>query len=376
MSTSKRRSDGAGSVYQRADGRWVAQVRIHDEHTGQSRKVRRYASNRDAARELLKDLKVAQPQPAARGDMTVVEYLSHWAATSLPVSGRSPATVDNYRNMVRSPLTPTLGAVRLSRFTAAEAERWLARLDAFTKKDGRPLSASTKRTSYATLAAAMDVAVRDDLLPANPVRKVRRPSPTRQAVPVLSAEEVETLLDVSQGARVGGLVTFVAFTGVRLGEALSLRWTDVDLERGTALLQRGSLERQSTKTGTIRSVPLVPEVVTALRAERAWQAEHRLILGKGWADTGLVFTTALGTPVDPHNARRDLRALLKKAGLPTDRAWHTLRHSLATRLLNRGTPMPVVSAILGHSSIRTTVDVYGHHEPAVSADALAKALAQ
>jgi len=74
--------------------------------------------------------------------------------------------------------------------------------------------------------------------------------------------------------------------------------------------------------------------------------------------------------------RRTLRLLLEHAGLPQDRQWHTMRHSLATRLLNRGVPMPVVSQIIGHASIRTTVDIYGHAEPAISARALQEILAR
>jgi integrase len=378
MPRPKKRSDGTGSVFQRGDGRWVAQVRVWDEHAGTSKQVRRYASSRDAARDLLAQLRAAGDAPTRRPEtLTVVDYLQSWSDTTLPVSGRAPATVRQYRDLIRSPLKPTLGKVRLSRFTPAEAERWLGRLDKHRKRNGEPLSASTKRNTFAVLSAALATAVRDGLIREHPLRDVTRPRHQQVQVPVLSATQVETLLAAAKGQRIEPLLTFVAMTGVRLGEALSLRWVDVDLDAATARIVRGSLDRKSTKTGAKRAVPLVPDVVDQLRAQKVWQAEHRLLMGKGWADRqGLVFTTAIGTPVDPHNARRDLRVLLVAAGLPTDRPWHTLRHSLATRLLNRGTPMPVVSAILGHASIRTTVDCYGHAEPAISAAALAAAMAQ
>ena len=194
--------------------------------------------------------------------------------------------------------------------------------------------------------------------------------------PVMTAEEVDALLDAAVGTHFESLIVLVANTGCRIGEALALRWSDVDLDKSTATIRRASITSSSTKTAAgVRTVPLLPEVVAALKVRRSQQRADRLKMGPGWADTeGLIFTTGVGTPVDAHNARRNLRSVLKAAGLPQDRPWHTMRHSLATRLLNRGVPMPVVASILGHASIRTTVDIYGHAEPAINADALAEVM--
>ncbi len=161
---------------------------------------------------------------------------------------------------------------------------------------------------------------------------------------------------------------FIGLTGCRLGEALGLQWDDVDLARATATTDR-------TKTGQVRTVPLVPEVVDALKLRRMVERTDKLAMGSGWQDgTQLVFTTHEGRPMDPHNARRDFKAMLKRHDLSTVRPFHSLRHGLATRLLQRGIPMHVVSAILGHSSIKLTVDTYGHVEPVMHADELAEAL--
>ena len=192
----------------------------------------------------------------------------------------------------------------------------------------------------------------------------------------MTAAEVDQLLAAAHGTHHEPLIVFVANTGCRIGEALALRWDDVDLDNSTATIRRSSTTSETTKTAAgVRTVPLLPEVVAALKARRSQQRADRLKMGPGWADAeGLVFTTGAGTPVDAHNARRSLRLVLRKAGLPTDRPWHTMRHSLATRLLNRGVPMPVVAQILGHASIRTTVDTYGHAEPAINAEALAQVM--
>ena len=389
----KERRHGQGTYFKSSQG-WVAQVRVYDEFTGKSKQIRRRARNRDHAREVLKELLDDPTVKNANPGTTVADYLDIWARDSLPVSGVKDSTAQTYRNLIHSPLKPTLGRARLDTFTGQEAERWLQRLDKFRKRDRTPratkanpdpkpipgghLSQSTKRQAFAVLSLALRTAARDGLIDSNPLEDVRRPRKTRAEVPVMTADEVEAMLKAARGTYYEPLIVFVANTGCRLGEALSLRWKDVNLTGATATITRGSLTDASTKTAAgVRTVPLVSDVVEALKARQSQQRRDRLKCGPGWKDTeGLVFTTGEGTPVDGHNARRTLRLVLKAAGLPQDRPWHTMRHSLATRLLNRGVPMPVVSQIIGHASIRTTVDIYGHAEAAISAEALAAVLTQ
>lgn len=386
----KERRDGTGSYFRTSQG-WVAQVRYFDPVTGKSRQVRRRARSRDHARELLKELQSGTRQ-SANGTITVADYLDLWEAETLPTSGVAESTMAQYRNIIRTPLKPTLGKMPLQDFTPREAERWVARLDKArtkahtprpTKADpdpkevpGRLLAQSTKRTAYAVLKLALDTAVRDRLIAENPLSEIRRPRKAATVVPVMSAAEVEALLDAAKGTHFEALIVFVANTGCRIGEALALRWSDVDLDNSTATIRRSSINSTTTKTAAgVRTVPLLPEVVAALKVRRSQQRADRLKMGPGWQDRqDLIFTTGSGTPVDAHNARRNLRSVLKAAGLPQDRPWHTMRHSLATRLLNRGVAMPVVAAILGHASIRTTVDIYGHAEPAINAEALAEVM--
>ncbi len=158
-------------------------------------------------------------------------------------------------------------------------------------------------------------------------------------------------------------------TGLRRGEALGLRWSDVDLDAGRLVVTRqlkregGTLVTADTKTARIRraldlSAPMV-EALRALRAHRARQAAERLALGAAWRDSGYVFTTSLGTPVDPRNCYREFRGICEDAGLGR---WHPheLRHSAASLMLAQGVKPQDVSELLGHSLIRMTADVYGH----------------
>jgi integrase len=155
-------------------------------------------------------------------------------------------------------------------------------------------------------------------------------------------------------------------TGLRRGEALGLRWEDVDLKKGVVVVRRqlqrvgGELVANDVKTTkSRRAVNIAPPVVTMLRARKAAQAKDRLACREAWEETGYVFTTQIGTPLDPRNIQRDFQTICTKAGLGK---WHPheLRHSAASLMLAAGVPLQVVSDVLGHSSIRMTADVYGH----------------
>lgn len=377
MSSTKRR-DGSGSVYQRADGRWVAQARYYDPVAGRSVKRRRYAATRDKARQLLASMQ-AEPNPAALpsdAHIPVAEYVASWIEHTLPVTGLAPKTIEGYALDLRAYAIPTLGRITLAEFSPSQAERWVARLGKHQRRDGHgPIAISTQRGTFNALHKALNTAVRDRIIPENPLDKVARPKGRGKPVPHADADHVVRVLAAADGKRIEPLLYLVALTGMRVGEALALRWTDVDLKAGTATIRRGSLTREATKNERVRTVTLLPEVVEHLAALRRRQREDRLAMGAGWHDRdGLVFTTGTGMPLDYRNAHHELVRVLKAAGLATARPWHTLRHGLATRLLERGLPMPVVSSMLGHSSIKVTVDLYGHVNPAVPADVLAAAL--
>lgn len=377
-----------GSVYQRADGKWVAQLRLD------GRKVRRYASSEAAATALLRDMRQAPPTitPANVRGVTVTDYLREWLDRSLPHQGLADSTQDMYRDIARSAVIPSLGTARLATFTPSAAEAWLRRLDKVTTRPrtprptkanphpkpvpGRPLASSTKRIAYNALTKALDTAVRDKLIDDNPLRAVKRPAPGRTKVPVVEPDQAERALQAAEGKSIATLLWVVTWTGARLGEALALRWEDVDLKRATATIRAGAVGSDRTKTAhSVRTVTLIPEVVERLRAWRKHQNADRLAMGPGWANAeGYVFVTGTGQPMDAHNCRRDLQAVLRAEGLPTARPWHSLRHGLAMRLLQQGMPVEVVSAMLGHSSIRVTVDTYGHVNPAVDQDTLVKVL--
>jgi integrase len=164
--------------------------------------------------------------------------------------------------------------------------------------------------------------------------------------------------------------------GLRMGEALGLKWTDIDLDAGTLRVNRQiqRMRRDGDKSGTLvfsepknasrRTVDLPQRAVEALGSHRTRQLEEKL-RATHYEDSGLVFATGKGTPLDAQNiVNRHFKPLLKRASLP-DIRWHDLRHTYATLLLCRGTHPTYVQKSLGHASVQLTLDRYSHWMPSM-----------
>ncbi len=194
----------------------------------------------------------------------------------------------------------------------------------------------------------------------------RSPKVPRGEGRTLSPEQARRFLDVLQGHRNEALYALMLSTGLRRGEALGLKWTDLDEAEGVLRVTRqlrradAGLVIVDTKTAlSRRGVNLAPPMIELLRARRTVQRVEFEALGRVCADSDFIFTTSTGTPLDPRNLLREFKGLCMKAGLG-DWHVHELRHSAASLMLAQGVPLQVVSRVLGHASIRMTADVYGH----------------
>ena len=232
----------------------------------------------------------------------------------------------------------------------------------------------------------------------NAARLVQVPTPQAKRVEPLDVDEACRLLAAAKDDRLYALWAVVIGVGLRRGEALALRWQDVDLDEGwlrvEQTLQRvgRSLQFGTPKTAlSNRKIPLPAVCVSALRAHQARQARERAALGSAWTESGLVFPTTIGTPMEPGNLRRDLRAVCSRAevgghwvsegtdssGRPRKR-WvqrlriHDLRHTCASLLLAQGVSARVVMEILGHSRISLTMNTYTHVLPVLYDEAATK----
>ncbi len=228
------------------------------------------------------------------------------------------------------------------------------------------------------LSHALNQAVRWNMLPRNVAPLVKAPKAVKREMTVFTPEQARAFLDAVRGDRLEALYTVALALGLRQGEALGLTWADVDFDAGTITvkhqLQRiaGKLTLTEPKSRASRRTIQAPAVVLdALRQHRRRQLEERLALGGDWQDSGLVFTTAKGTPLDDSNLRRLFLAALRTAGLPRLR-FHDLRHSAASLLLAQGVPARMIMELLGHSQITLTLGTYSHILPQLSRETAEK----
>lgn len=358
------RGKGEGSIYQRSDGRWVAQVEAGRSPAGRRRYARAVRRTRQEAQAALRELqRNADAGVTPDRTSTVAAYLEWWLANVLPGTVRE-STAELYAKNIRLYVIPNVGTVRLAKLTPAHVMTMLRRLEA----DGKaPL---TRRHARAVLVKALGWAERTGMVTRNVAALVDGPRYAgTDAGDKMTATEAAAVITAASRHRLGALAVLVLRRGLRQGEALALRWSDVDLDSPPdgELTVRGTLKRRTghglyvdqpkTAAGQ-RTIPLGAELAAALAAHRKAQLEERLAAGGLWVDTGHVFTTARGLPVDPREASRYWGQWCDDAGVPR-RRFHAARHTCATLLLEQGVPLEVVSAILGHSSLAITMDVYG-----------------
>lgn len=376
-------SNGEGSIYKRIrDGKPAGYVGAfsYTDDTGQPKRQAVYGNTRTEVRDKLKAARERVDNGAAVRDSkrTVSDWMVHWRATTLAASDRKASTQELYANLSRRHLEAEgFGSIRLDKLKPSDIEGLVLALRARTKPGKvtnaepipspvRALSDATIRQVYTVLRAGLDGAVRDGLLARNPAAAVKRPGVVRRDAKHVEAGDVTKLLVCAEGLRYRSVLTLIAGTGMRRGEALALHWSDVDLE-ARVLAVRGTLGRVGgqliiTKPKSERSrrtVPLSAPLVAILRAQNSAQAAEREAAGDQWHEHGLVFATDLGTPVDPRNILRTVQIAAQKAGI-ADIGVHTLRHSAAVAWLEAGVHIKACADLLGHSSISVTGDIYGH----------------
>ncbi len=353
----KRRGHGEGSLYQRDDGSWRAMIDLgwHD-----GKRVRRSVSGK-TRREVVEKLTVirrrmeAGLQPTS-DRLTVGAYLDDWLDASR--STVRPSTWRRYAGMVRTHHAAHVGRVSLTKLTPGDVERMLRAMA------DNGLSARTCHHARAILRTALTRAVRHGLILRNAAGLAEPPHVEHREVEAWDAPQVRTFLENIRGHRLEALFTIAVVTGLRQGELLGLRWSDVDLAAGTLrvrhALQRvdGRLELVETKTPRSRRTLPLPEL--ALQALR--KVQDGPMIGTH------LFTTPRGGPLYGTAVYREFLDVTRAAGLPRIR-FHSLRHTAASLLLAQGTHPRVVMEMLGHSTIALTMNTYSHVIPALERDA-------
>lgn len=358
-----KRANREGTIRKRPNGTWEARVAYIDPITGHQIRFSFYGSTAKAVRAKLKEARsrIDSGAPVRDAKRPVADWLAQWRTTTLAASDRKETTKELYEGLCRRHLEPApFGELTLDRVTAADVERLI-----LTLRD-KKLAESTVRTVYTILRAALDGAVRDQLISRNPAALVKRPRVEAREAKYVPVESTKSLLEAAKGLRYYPAVLLIAATGIRRGEVAALQWDDVDLVAGEFVVRRtlgrvkGILVVTTPKTGKARrAIPLSPALVQLLKDHRVTQEQERGTAGSLWQDNGLVFPTETGTPVDPRNLLRTVQIAARKINA-NGVGVHSLRHSAAVAWLESGVHIKAVSDLLGHASIAITGDIYGH----------------
>jgi integrase len=358
----KRRTNGEGSVrYNPTKKLYEArfQVRLED---GTLKRYSFYGKTSKEALEKMREgqKRAEQDRPVVDAKLRLGDWLAEWSNNALELSERKQTTKDLYRTLMKHISGHTIAKKELSKVLPSHLNKFFSDLRA------GELSASTLRNLYAILSAVFKDAIRERKMSENPLLEVARPKRTKTEARYLTALEVRSILYNAQNLRYRTALQLIAGTGLRRGEALALRWQDVDLDsrllhvRATLARTNMGLNVTPPKTeSALRQIALADSLVEVLKFHRITQDQEKASGGNKYIDKGFLFATETGEPVDPRNLFRALVTASRKGGI-SGVGLHTLRHSAATTMLESGVPIHVVSRVLGHSGINITVDIYGH----------------
>jgi integrase len=358
-----RRGNAEGSIsYHKKSGLYMGRYTVQTP-TGSKRKTVYGKTRTEVAEKLTRAMADRDRGLVFEGDCEALEtYLERWLEDVVRDTVKENM-LENYTYLARRHIIPELGHTRMRDLKPEQVRRL------YRKKLDSGLSNRTVQLIHTTLRKALQQAVSDGILPRNVCEAVRPPWRVRKEMRPLTLEQARTFLEAAKGDRLQALYILAITTGLREGELLGLRWTDVDLEGGKLRVLRQltrtkkGLSFTVPKRGRTRVVRLTGTAGAALKAHKALQNEERLKAGSLWQDDDLVFTSTIGTPVDVGNLTyRSFRPLLKSAGLPQIRI-HDLRHTAATLMLGRGVHPKIVQEMLGHSTITQTMDTYSHVLP-------------
>jgi len=355
----------------RLKNKWYYEIELGKDHEGKRirKRGRGYKTKKDATKAMteVQEAYNRKGTYAEPSKMLYADYLDEWFEKKKKSIGDQTQVL--YESVIRVHIIPAIGSLPLNKLTPYHIEDLLHKLIS----DG--YAPETVRRIHAIINTSLAAAERLDLVVKNVASKVEKPKLPRRDLVVWEPEYVSQFLDkIKNRSRYSIAIYLAVMTGMRQGEILGLRWSDVDLDAGTISIQQtlrhdGKKLMSGAKTaGSIRSIAISQATIDLLKEHRKLILMERVELGSDYQNNDLVVCSEKGTPAFSTGIMKVWDRLLKENNAPRI-TFHDLRHTHASLLLKQGVHIKVVSERLGHSSVAITLDRYSHLLPNMQQEA-------
>ena len=379
----KRRGNGEGCIRKLKDGYWEARIQIGTQPNGKTKFKTFTRKTRKEVQDLLNEyiMKERNNQPDIACNQTVSKWLLSWFDSYVD-KNVAISTKVSYEGIINNHLITHIGHIKLNNLKKIDIEDMYNLLLTKGRADGKGgLHHKTVKNISLVLHKALDEAMRHEYIVKNPadiarVPAMRNTNSKKKEIKVLTREEGKALEDICVSDVYETVIKMTLYTGMRKGEVLGLKWTDIDYEKKAIIVKRQVSRlkdydpnakaktklgiQEYTKTKSSNRIICLPDKVML------WLEEHKRCVeankrrwGKAYNDLGMIFSREDGYYIDPDTLSDHYHKKLEEAGLKKY-TFHALRHTFATRALEANIPIKVVSEILGHASVQITMDTYSH----------------
>ena len=355
----KRRANGEGNIRKRKDGRWEGRYTAgRDPETGRAIYKNVLGRTQAEVKQKLKTVieESSSLDPAKAGQYTVGQWLDTWLEDYAKLSIR-PSSHKTYRGFIENHIKPAVGNIPLEKLTSMDLQKLykhllesgrVDRIEARNKP--KDLSVKTVRNINQMISSAYNCAVEQRITATNPTNGCALPKLEKKEMKILPLDCLNTFFEEAKRSGVFELYYVDLSTGLRRGELLGLKWSDIDLNKGIirVLRQNGAVVEAPLKTkNSYRNIAIGTDTVELLR-----QMKQR-------STSEYVFPSSTGGPISPDSVLHMLQRVLKRAGLEKI-PFHSLRHTLSVLALQNGVDIKTLSSMLGHYSAGFTLDTYAH----------------